>query len=49
MSGCVTDVKRRRLVRIETEPKSKSKSEPELKEMEKEIPLNHIFYPRRST
>jgi len=49
MSGCVTDVKRGRLVRIEAEPKLESKSEPELKEMEKEIPLNYIFYPRRTT
>jgi len=49
MSGCVTDVKRRGLVRIEAEPKSESKSKPELKEMEKEIPLNDIFYPRRTT
>ena len=49
MSGCVADVKRRRLVRNEAEPKSKSKSEPEFKEMEKEIPLNYIFYPRKTT
>ena len=48
MSVWVRDPKRRRLIRIEPEPKPELQFKPKLK-MAQERPLNDIFYPPRTT
>jgi len=49
MSGWIRDRKRKKLIRVELEPKLESKSKLRVKEMEQERHLNVIFYPPRIT